>query len=116
MNPEQHSIHEAEKNPKIIIHICPREDLEAALRSGQYQANSLTNQGFIHCSTPEQIGPIRDFLLKQNPGIEFVTLEIDSSRLHAKVKYAGATGESLYPHVYGPINTEAVVAVRAVEK
>lgn len=38
----------------IIFHITQRKDWDDAKIIGSYQAESLSLQGFIHCSTREQ--------------------------------------------------------------
>jgi uncharacterized protein (DUF952 family) len=38
-----------------ILHICSLEDWQAAQAAGEYRADSLEAEGFIHCSRPEQI-------------------------------------------------------------
>jgi uncharacterized protein (DUF952 family) len=47
-----------------------------------------------------------------------VFLFVDTEKLHAPVKYEGAlSGRSgTFPHIYGPLNTDAVYATAAVEK
>ena len=40
-----------------IYHITPLEEWERARAAGSYQANSLHSEGFIHCSTREQVIP-----------------------------------------------------------
>ena len=37
-----------------IVHICSIEEWKAALVVGEYRAESLENDGFIHFSKPEQ--------------------------------------------------------------
>ena len=40
---------------ETILHITSREAWETAQEQGQYTVPSLTNDGFIHCSTPAQV-------------------------------------------------------------
>jgi uncharacterized protein (DUF952 family) len=37
-------------------------------------------------------------------------LNVDESKLHAELKYEAADGE-LFPHLYGPLNLDAIVKV-----
>ncbi len=97
-----------------IIHICSRSDWQAALDQGAYQADSLGTSGFIHCSLPSQIlGTAKRYYSGR---IDLVLLWINPLHLKAEVRWeAGDTGipgdASIFPHVYGPINLDAVMAV-----
>ena len=97
-----------------ILHFCPRSAWEAARAAGSYAADTLASQGFIHCSTPEQVHVPANALARGRT--DLVLLEIDERRLTAPLIWeAGAPadpGGSLFPHVYGPIPVDAVVAVR----
>jgi uncharacterized protein (DUF952 family) len=41
-------------------------------------------------------------------------LELDPSRIRAEVRFDDP--ESVFPHLYGPLNTDAVVRVRKMER
>jgi uncharacterized protein (DUF952 family) len=71
---------------------------------------SLESEGFIHCSTVEQ------FLIPANERFhgrhDLVLLVIAVDRLAASVVYEDCYQSGhLFPHVYGPIDRDAVVAV-----
>jgi len=38
-------------------------------------------------------------------------LELDADRLVSPIKHEAARSGTVYPHIYGPINTDAVVGV-----
>jgi uncharacterized protein (DUF952 family) len=93
---------------EMIFHICPREDWEAAQEAGVYTAESLESEGFIHCSKTEQIAGVANAFYK---GIEvLVLLHIALDKLQVEVRWEEAEGE-VFPHIYGPINLNAVVEV-----
>ena len=94
-----------------ILHICPVNDWQAALKDGLYHTASLATEGFIHCSKPEQI---LDVANRYFPGVNgLVLLWIDPGKLVAELCYENSDGD-VYPHVYGPINLEAVFAVTEI--
>ncbi len=95
----------------MILHFCPRADWEAGRRAGSYVADSLRDEGFIHCSTAAQVRRSAD---KYAAGrTDLVLLEIDEDRLPVPVRWeAGRDADELFPHVYGPIPVDAVTAVR----
>lgn len=74
-----------------------------------YTALSLLSQGFIHCSTPEQYVEVANYLYKGRR--DLVLLSIETSKVRADVRYE-KVGDSYYPHIYGPLNIEAVVRVQ----
>ena len=95
---------------RLILHITRREQWEAAKGTGIYRAGSLDRQGFIHCSTPEQIIPVADFLFRGQR--DLVLLCMDEGRLTSPVRYENLEGgERMFPHVYGPVNLDAVTMV-----
>ena len=102
---------------KIILHITPRIAWESSVHTGYYKPSSLESEGFIHCSTIEQTESTANLYFTNQKGL--VLLCIDENRLEPKVKYEASAGgivdekrtESLFPHLYGPLNVSAVVRV-----
>ncbi len=94
----------------IILHIARRDDWEAAESAGSYKADTLAMQGFIHCSKPEQLVTVANFLFRGQR--DLVLLWIDTDRVAAKIRCEDLEGgRKLFPHVYGPINLDAVTKV-----
>ena len=92
-----------------IYHITTRTAWKQALTQGAYTADTLTAEGFIHCSTGEQVeGTLNRYFSGRS---DLLLLEVDPEKLVAPLRYESAHGE-LYPHIYGPIPTDAVVATR----
>lgn len=96
----------------MILHITTRLQWRAAQRAGAYRAASLGQEGFIHCSTPQQVLRVANACFAGQKDLLLIC--IDPARLDARVVYEDSegTGET-FPHVYGPINLEAVTAVVA---
>jgi hypothetical protein len=42
----------------FILHIATISEWSAAQRAGRYRPTSLATDGFIHCSTPEQVATL----------------------------------------------------------
>jgi uncharacterized protein (DUF952 family) len=92
-----------------ILHIASRDDWQGAQANGSYAADTLATEGFIHCSTPAQVlGPANALFRGRD---ELVLLVIDPARVGAEIKYEGVPGGEQFPHVYGPIDLNAVVRV-----
>jgi uncharacterized protein (DUF952 family) len=101
----------------FIFHITRREAWQQAKTAGTYRADSLESQGFIHCSTSEQIMSVANAFYKGQRGL--LLLCIDEGRLRSEVRYeppdGPPVGDSLFPHIYGPLNPDAVVKVVTFE-
>jgi uncharacterized protein (DUF952 family) len=97
-----------------ILHFCPAGDWGAAQESGEYAADTLATEGFIHCSTAAQVHLPANALCWGRH--DLVLLEIDESRLPEAPRWEPgdpADPDSMrFPHVYGPIPLDAVVSVR----
>lgn len=102
----------------MIFHITSRTAWDEAQKRGDYRAESLTTEGFIHCSTLSQVLPVANHFYKGQSGL--ILLEIEPTLLSAKLKWEPPSGGApppgvpvgdQFPHVYGPINLDAVVNV-----
>ena len=93
-----------------IYHITHLTEWDAAKEKGSYQADTLASQGFIHCSAQQQVAPVANRLYAGQLGL--VLLQIDPERLNAPVRWENLEGGSeLFPHIYGPLATDAVIEV-----
>ncbi len=93
-----------------IFHITTAAQWRSAQRAGTYEGDTLGTEGFIHCSTMQQVAVVANRVFRGREGL--VVLHIDESRLSAPVKYENLEGgEELFPHIYGPLNAAAVEEV-----
>ena len=91
----------------LIYHIVV-SDVWETFHDVCYEAESLATEGFIHCSFADQLDAV---LKRYYADAKAVTiLEIDTSKLDSKLVVEPSTGGENYPHVYGPINIEAVMS------
>ena len=95
----------------LILHATYRTSWSAAQKSGQYTADSLAGEGFIHCSKVDQILRVADLIFAGQHGL--VLLVIDPARLLSELRWEPGVdlATELFPHVYGFINLDAVVDV-----
>lgn len=102
----------------MIFHITSRKAWEAAQERGDYRAESLATEGFIHCSTLSQVLPVAENFYKGQRGLAL--LAIDPTLLSSDLKWEPPSGGSPlpgvpqgdpFPHIYGPINVDAVAQV-----
>ena len=96
---------------EFILHVTSRADWSAAQARGQYSADSLVGQGFIHCSKVDQVIRVASVFYAGQTGL--VLLVIDPRLLTSELRLdPGADlATELFPHIYGPINLDAVVQV-----
>jgi uncharacterized protein (DUF952 family) len=91
----------------LIYHIVMPEAW-AASDDNQYEAESLASEGFIHCSFEHQLDGVLQRYYSDAERV--VLLEIESDRLTSKLVNEPSTGGEIYPHIYGPINRDAIVS------
>ncbi|HVN54091.1 MAG TPA: DUF952 domain-containing protein [Anaerolineaceae bacterium] len=97
----------------MIYHITPRAAWENSQQRGQYQGETLASEGFIHCSTREQVLRTANTYFHGKPGL--VLLAIDPARVEPEIRYEALSGAEQFPHIYGPLNLDAVEQVYAFE-
>ncbi len=95
-------------SPRYVFHLTTRAAYAAAFEAGVYEAPSLASEGFIHCSTREQIARTAERFYRTQSGL--VILCLDAQKLGGALKYEAADGEQ-FPHFYGSIPIDAIVAV-----
>jgi len=90
-----------------VFHVVLPEKWAETSDKDLYEAESLATEGFIHCSFAGQLDGV---LERYYSGVErVIILEIDPTRLTSRLVEEPSTNDEIYPHVYGPINTNAVV-------
>ena len=106
----------------MIYHITSRRAWQEAQQPGEYRAESLESEGFIHCSTRTQVLPVAENFYKGQVGN--VLLIIDPSLLTSELRWESPSGGGPppgvpegepFPHIYGPINLDAVAKVYDLE-
>lgn len=74
-----------------------------------YEHESLASEGYIHCSFAGQLDGV---LSRYFSGASDVTiLEIDPGILMSEMVVEPSTNGEKFPHVYGPINRDAVIGI-----
>ncbi len=94
----------------MIFHITQRTTWETAVARGRYLSDSFHKEGFIHCSTLEQVLAPANRLYKGEAGL--VLLCITPKEVNAPLVYEDIYhhGEK-FPHIYGALNINAVQRV-----
>ena len=93
----------------MILHITQRQHWLAARETDFYHADSLASEGYIHCSRPEQLVKTANSYYRGQQNL--VLLKIDPALVAADIRYEALVSDEPFPHIYGPLNMNAVVQV-----
>lgn len=99
----------------LIYHITYAAEWDCALVAGSHTMSSrgltLAEQGFIHASTAAQVAATATRFYAGEQGL--IVLVIDEDLVEPEIKYEPAPGtDELFPHIYGPLNVDAVTETR----
>lgn len=94
----------------MILHCMKKVTWEERKDKTSWGKRNVDADGFIHCSTVEYFWRVAPNFVETDD--ELVIICIDEAKLTANVLYEdGDNCGRTYPHVYGLINNDAVVAV-----
>ena len=95
----------------MIYHIAIQGEWDAQANLPTYVPDRYRKDGFIHCSERQQLERVADYNL---PGrSDLLLLEIMPTRLQPETRYEQG-GWERFPHIYGPINKDAITRTVAV--
>ena len=89
----------------MIYHIAIRAEWEPQADESTYAPNRYQEDGFIHCSEQHQLQLVAESNFQGR--VDLVLLELMPTRLEPETRYEQG-GEEKFPHIYGPINKDAV--------
>lgn len=106
----------------MILHLASAAAWDAVPAGGSYAPDSLATEGFVHCTADDAtLLAVANAFYRPVSG-ELVVLTIDEARLAAETRREppadlGPGGPqhapgTLFPHVYGPLERDAVVLER----
>ncbi|MEJ5241621.1 MAG: DUF952 domain-containing protein [Anaerolineales bacterium] len=100
----------------LLFHLVSPQDWQRAQAAGIYRAASLEKEGFIHLSAAHQIRAVHRNLYHDRD--DLLLLVIDETRLESPLRWEPPAGslspdlnEQRFPHLYGPLNLDAVIQV-----
>ena len=106
----------------MIHHLIDAQDWAVARQARKVSPASLATEGFIHCCMDSQVAGVIDRYYSSTQNLWI--LDIDETLLGAAtLRWEGpvdpttgirrqSTSDEQFPHVYGPIPIEAVIAAR----
>jgi len=100
----------------MILHITSQAEWLAAQQSGEYSPPSLQSEGFIHCSTENQVLHVANAFYGGRS--DLLLLQLDEQKLTAPLKWEPPAGmpapgildSDQFPHLFGALNLTAVSA------
>jgi len=110
----------------VIYHLAVESELRARLPALFYRPANLEADGFVHCALEASVVAVaNDYYAELSEPL--LLLEIDPTRLVAETRYEAAAPiagggtahlESAlhFPHVYGPIDSAAILRIGTLEK
>jgi uncharacterized protein (DUF952 family) len=103
-----------EKEGHVTFHLTPAEFWEVQKSGTFYTPETFEREGFIHCtdSLDELIAVGNRYYRRDTR--PYLALQIDCGRVAAPIVYEDQT--RLFPHIYGPLEHDAVTAVLAVRR
>jgi len=98
----------------ISYHLVAVDEWASQPKGADYVPAAFDADGFIHCTDgAANLIDTANRYYRDDPG-EFVALVIDLSKVRADVRYEDDA--RIYPHIYGPLNRDAIVRVAVVQR
>ena len=97
-----------------IYKLLPKADWEAALAEGVLHGTPDDRRdGFIHFSKADQVQAAAK---THYPGREdLIVLEVEDTALGSALKWEVSRNGGMFPHLFAPLRTDAVLGARAFE-
>jgi len=97
----------------IIYHLTPSDYYSSLPADQPYRPREFDRDGFIHCTAGEEhLLLMANTVYRHVPG-DFLLLVIDERKVTSPVRHENVGG-ILFPHIYGPLNRDAIVRVVAM--
>jgi len=99
---------------RLTLHLTPEPVWLGQRLLKEYRPEEFGNEGFIHCTDDEALVlEVANRYYKDDP-LPFLLLELDLGRVSAPTICEDE--ERNYPHIYGPLERDAVWRVHRVER
>jgi len=93
----------------LTFHLVPKEYFDALDPHVDYAPRDFARDGFIHCTDgADEMACTANRYYKSNAELHYY-LYVDKTRVRAPMRYDDTN--RLYPHIYGALNRDAIVAM-----
>lgn len=97
------------KSNDITFHLVPGEYYRDADASAPYVPATFAEEGFIHCTDgADNVAAVGNRYYRDDRRM-YIALVIDKRSVQAQIRYEDE--DRIYPHIYGPLNRDAIVRV-----
>ena len=98
----------------ITFHLVPQSYFDSLDARVDYVLRDFAREGFIHCTDgAAEMARTANRYYQSNPEPHYY-LYFDKLRVRAPIQYEDAA--RIYPHIYGALNRDAIVAVRVAPR
>ncbi|GED31888.1 MULTISPECIES: DUF952 domain-containing protein [Brevibacillus] len=98
----------------MIYCLVPKSYWEQWEGRDHYLPRDYEQEGFIHATKGDDLlAKVADRVYATYEG-ELLVLVVDEAKSSSPVKYEQAKDGLLYPHIYGPLNQDAIVDVKSM--
>jgi uncharacterized protein (DUF952 family) len=110
----EHRSAEASRSAGIAYHLVPVPVWEERGGAALYVPDAYEADGFIHCTNG--LDPLLEVanMFYRSDVRAYRVLVLDVSKVASEVRYDDEG--KVYPHIYGPLNTDAVIGVLEVRR
>lgn len=110
---EQKSL--AGSQPRHALKIVSAEEWRQTVSDGVFQGSPVDHaDGFIHLSSVDQVEETATRHFAGRDGLMLLVIEL--ARVDGEVRWETSRGGDLFPHVYGTLPLECVLAAEALER
>lgn len=98
---------------EYVYHFVSRKDWKKYEKQSFYNPPSLEKEGFIHCCTDKQFKHVLSNYFKTIK--EIYILKIHVSSLDVEILMEANEHETLFPHIYGIIDGDAIEEIIVIK-
>jgi len=101
------------QTPRLVYRLCHANDWRSAGQAGVFSGDAVDERdGFIHLSAANQV---EETARLHYAGIRpLVLLSVDARRIAGDLRWEASRGGILFPHLYGSIPLEAILAANTL--
>ncbi|MEJ8547957.1 DUF952 domain-containing protein [Brevibacillus borstelensis] len=100
----------------IIYCLVPKSYWETWSGKETYLPRDYEQEGFIHATKGEELLRKVADRVYSDFADELYVLVIEEQKIVSPVKYEQAKDGLLYPHIYGPLNKDAILEIREMKR
>ena len=99
---------------RLAYHGTPKKYFDSLDPAQPYVPEPFAREGFIHTTEGREAVPAVLTLHYKASTEPWLVLYIDQDRVTSPIRYDDA--EKVFPHIYGPLNRDAIIAVMDIDR